>query len=560
MQRDTVPLKPWPAPLYWQPNRAENELAIGKARAVTSAVSSDVTISAATPAGSLVFVGMTPCRIADTRDAGFPAGFGSPSLVGNMSRTFAIQSPTSRCPVPSIAQAYSFNITVVPPGATFPGTVNPSGALGYLTIWPTGAAQPVVSTLNSYLGTVAANAAIVPAGTNGAVDVYVYNNTDVVIDINGYYAPQSGITLAQGTAGAPPLSFSGDAGTGIFSSGTGTLNVATAGSNRLSVDPSGNVGIGTNTPSQSLEVDGITSLGPAGSVYGYSVNASTPPAYPTIGFNAYGTTYIAGATGYGGILQFENGDGKLIYYTGSNVSAGTPHANVPRFTIAANGLVGIGTTTPFNGLLDVEVSGASPGTAVYGRIGGTGTGIAGISANGDGVYGYSGTGYAGDFVGNVQVSLCLSASNLSCSSDARLKRDITPLSYGLPEVLRLRPVTWQWKDATRTEPKLGFVAQDVEPVLPELIIRDADNKGSLGLNYMGLVPVTINAIQQQQAQIEEQQKRIAEQQQQIVEQKEQIVEQREQNREQQEQNRKLEERLATLEKLLATIQPSNAAR
>jgi septal ring factor EnvC (AmiA/AmiB activator) len=86
----------------------------------------------------------------------------------------------------------------------------------------------------------------------------------------------------------------------------------------------------------------------------------------------------------------------------------------------------------------------------------------------------------------------------------------------------------------------------VEPVMPELIIHNADNKGALGLNYMGLVPVTINAIQQQQAQIEDQQKRIAEQQQQIVE--------------QQEQNRKLEERLAALEKLLSTIQPNTTDR
>src|SRR5215471_20216131 len=171
---------------------------------------------------------MTPCRIADTRDGTFPIGFGPPTLTGNTTRIFDIQSPTSRCPVPSIAQAYSFNITVVPPGTTFPGSVNPSGALGFLTIWPTGVAQPVVSTLNSFLGTVVADAAIVPAGSNGSVDVFVYNNTDMIIDINGYYAPQNAITLTQGTAAAPALSFSGDAGTGIFSSGAGTLNVATA--------------------------------------------------------------------------------------------------------------------------------------------------------------------------------------------------------------------------------------------------------------------------------------------------------------------------------------------
>ena len=104
MQRYPVPLRAWPAPLYWQPTQAENELVTGKARAVTGARSSDATVTeAATPAGSLVFVAMTPCRIADTRDSTFPAGFGPPTLSGNASRTFAIQSPSSLCPVPAVA-------------------------------------------------------------------------------------------------------------------------------------------------------------------------------------------------------------------------------------------------------------------------------------------------------------------------------------------------------------------------------------------------------------------------------------------------------------------------
>jgi hypothetical protein len=46
-----------------------------------------------------------------------------------------------------------------------------------------------VSTLNSYDGRVVANAAIVPAGTNGAISIYVTDPTDVLFDINGYFAP-----------------------------------------------------------------------------------------------------------------------------------------------------------------------------------------------------------------------------------------------------------------------------------------------------------------------------------------------------------------------------------
>ena len=65
----------------------------------------------------------------------------------------------------------------------------PSGQpLGYLTVWPTGEPQPSVSTLNNLTGTIVANAAIVPAGTGGGIAAYASNDTDLVIDINGYFA------------------------------------------------------------------------------------------------------------------------------------------------------------------------------------------------------------------------------------------------------------------------------------------------------------------------------------------------------------------------------------
>jgi M6 family metalloprotease-like protein/uncharacterized repeat protein (TIGR01451 family) len=113
----------------------------------------------------------TPCRLVDTRNANSPLG--GPMLNGLSARTFPL--PTSSCGLPSPA-AYSLNVTVVP-----------SGRLGYLTIWPTGQLQPYVSTLNAGKGLVVANAALVPAGTNGSVDVFVLSGTHVVIDVNGYF-------------------------------------------------------------------------------------------------------------------------------------------------------------------------------------------------------------------------------------------------------------------------------------------------------------------------------------------------------------------------------------
>jgi YVTN family beta-propeller protein len=126
---------------------------------------------------TLAFYPLTPCRIADTRNPNGPLG--GPSLQGGVERDFPVQS-NPNCVIPSTALAYSFNFTVVPVGGQ---------PLGYLTVWPTGQTQPVVSTLNDLTGTVVANAAIVPAGTpNGEIAVFPSNPTDLVIDVNGYFA------------------------------------------------------------------------------------------------------------------------------------------------------------------------------------------------------------------------------------------------------------------------------------------------------------------------------------------------------------------------------------
>jgi hypothetical protein len=138
---------------------------------------------AATNPAALAFYPVTPCRMVDTRATNGPNGtLVGPSLTGNTSRTFPLPtSPT--CNLPVTAQAYSLNLAVVP-----------QGPLGFLTAWPTGQTQPGTANLSSTTGTVTASAAIVPAGTNGSIDVYASNSTDLIIDVNGYFA-------SPGTAG-----------------------------------------------------------------------------------------------------------------------------------------------------------------------------------------------------------------------------------------------------------------------------------------------------------------------------------------------------------------------
>jgi hypothetical protein len=117
---------------------------------------------------------VAPFPLPNTRNA---AGeFGGPILEAGFVRSYRL--PLAGCALPVTAAAFSLNATVVP--ATSPG---------FLTLWPFGIPQPQVSTLNAIDGSITSNAAIVPAGTAGAVASYVTNQTHLILDTNGYFAP-----------------------------------------------------------------------------------------------------------------------------------------------------------------------------------------------------------------------------------------------------------------------------------------------------------------------------------------------------------------------------------
>ena len=147
-------------------------------------------------ASGLQFYPVAPCRwlTREARPKGFNgiAPFSGPSLTAGSTLTIPVQSaaeaaantePAPCGTIPSVAQAYSLNLTVVPTGG---------GAVDYVSLWASGSTQPFVATLNDPEGLIVANAAIVPAGSpSGGVSVYNAgpSTTDIIIDMNGYFAP-----------------------------------------------------------------------------------------------------------------------------------------------------------------------------------------------------------------------------------------------------------------------------------------------------------------------------------------------------------------------------------
>jgi hypothetical protein len=142
----------------------------------------------------LVYIAITPCRVMDTRTqggSGKTGVFGPPSLVAGQARVIPI--PSSNCGVPAAA-AYSLNfVSVTPLGQP----------VAWVAAWQDNTAFPGTVVLNALQGGVVDNSAVVPAGADGGIQVQATNNTDLVIDMNGYYVQATTIQGPAGPQGPP---------------------------------------------------------------------------------------------------------------------------------------------------------------------------------------------------------------------------------------------------------------------------------------------------------------------------------------------------------------------
>lgn len=137
--------------------------------------------------GTSTFVGITPCRIIDTRGPAHSGQWGPPILANGVNRTFQITGTTGgvpiQCGIPSNATAISANFIAV----------NFTGA-GDLRVFAAAGAEPVTSILNYALETIS-NAASVPLGPSGGGEKGItvkpaVSNTHLIVDVNGYYVPR----------------------------------------------------------------------------------------------------------------------------------------------------------------------------------------------------------------------------------------------------------------------------------------------------------------------------------------------------------------------------------
>jgi subtilisin-like proprotein convertase family protein len=299
----------------------------------------------------------------------------------------------------------------------------------------------------------------------------------------------------------------------------------------------GNVGIGTITPEAKLHIEDAA----PGLMLMDSDNLSTAVGSSGI-INAYGSDGVGGtSTGrlwYLGSNSFSTSDaifgnqtpaGKLLFATNG----------AARMTIDSAGKVGIGTTIPAN-RLDVEggiaigssYSGTSPaplnGAIIQGSVG-IGTSIPGdyklvVNHNNGGLVIANSAASPASFwelfqatntdlvlriEGGVPRGVFFHGSGVYLSlSDRRLKENIAPLQSILPRLMKLKPSRYHFISDPKKQQQLGFIAQEVEEIFPELVMSptgDDPEKSPYMMDRAGMAVIAVQAIQEQQEMILEQQ-------------------------------------------------------
>ena len=311
-------------------------------------------------------------------------------------------------------------------------------------------------------------------GTTGAAFISGANNKGVFITDNASYASIVGLNSA--ISAYNPIE--------LRASGTDY---------QLYLSTNGNVGIGTASPDQKLQVDGNISLGR---------------------FNVGSSRYVGLTNGGGG---FGDSSGSHIEFTSSSSTNGinfytyngTTYSEKMRITSGG----GVSLKGPFLSM-DAAGLGSSPAGLGYGLFPYSGIGL-GISSV-VGMRFLTGTTPTDrmsiDSSGNIGAP---TGTNIYNASDSRLKQNIEAISNGLDKISALNPVKFNWVDgfvpSEDGKDMLGFVAQEVYEVIPEavenfgnnsIIVNDIEIENPLRVNEKFIIPVLVKAIQEQQSQIE----------------------------------------------------------
>jgi hypothetical protein len=245
------------------------------------------------------------------------------------------------------------------------------------------------------------------------------------------------------------------------------------------------VGIGTTSPTDRLHVVGTlrttdrVGVGVAPqSGWALRVNSGTNDGIFATGNSMGGSIHAAGAgnaTNYGIFASAVGATTNWAWYS----NAGDMYVS---------GRVAVGTTAPTAKMHVVDTS--VGGTAL--RAVNTQSGV-GIS--GEGAGGVRAVGAFWDFD-------AAGSGVYNASSSRRWKRNVATIDKALNKVLKLRGVTFDWDEKHGGRHSIGFIAEDVGQVIPEVVQYEKNGVDAMGMDYSKVTAVLVEAVKEQQAQIE----------------------------------------------------------
>lgn len=308
----------------------------------------------------------------------------------------------------------------------------------------------------------------------------------MTIYING----TTGISGVDGSAGTPAVQGT-DTNTGVFYPAADTVGVSTGGSERMRVDSSGNVGIGTSSPASRLNI---------------ATGASTSC---TMRFTANNTGTGAGDRGRLDFYSADNsGNAYQLGYMDYDRADGTGTASYIAWASRVSGTVAERMRIDSSGNLLVGQTSQS-GSEAFGitRAANTATYIHmiktsqvectwGLKSSTD-TNMYIGSGSPN--VGTYGVYLTNTGNSWNAVSDERMKTIVEPISNAIQKIGVLRSVIGYYNHDENKIHRPFLIAQDVQSVLPEAVSIADQETGILGLSYTDTIPLLVAAIKEQQA-------------------------------------------------------------
>jgi hypothetical protein len=315
------------------------------------------------------------------------------------------------------------------------------------------------------------DAVFAAAGTGTSVGLNI--GSGKTLTVAGTAVISGTLTAAAGSAAAPTITATGDTNTGIFFPAADTVGMSTGGSERMRIDSSGNVGIGTSSPAEKLDVQGNIRLTGA-------------------------DTYIKfiNAGGYDFSIRANNGN-RLEFYS--------PEFSANPLMSLTNGgdfLVGGTTNNPVGNRVNGAAITSDGGFRCRTTTGNSYFGLSVTSGTNIQFYTDNGTTFV--TAGGITSNGSATAYGVG-TSDYRTKENVTNYTGGLSAITSLRPVSFTWKESQ--EEDIGFIAHEIQAVIPATVWGEKDAVDEDGNpKYQTIFPAPpqmianlVAAIQEQQA-------------------------------------------------------------